>query len=95
MQMMPTYSLIHADDAHILSSIREMMISKIRSKVGCCANNKIVLQLSKCKFIGVNGFPEDKEIVMLEVGPLKCVKELTILGSPITDITVLFRKILT
>ena len=77
--------LVHADDANILSSTRELMIPKIRSMVKYCSNNKVVLQLSKCKFIAINGSLEDKETVMLDVGPIKCATEVMILGSPLTD----------
>ena len=77
--------LVHADDANILLSTRELMISKIRSMVKYCSNNKVVAQLSKCKFIAINGSLEDKETVMLDVGPIKCATEVMVLGSPLTD----------
>ena len=77
--------LVHADDANILSPTRELMVSKIRSMVRYCDTNKIILQLSKCNFFVINGSAEDKDTVMLDVGPINCVNEVMILGTPLTD----------
>ena len=41
--------LVHADDANILSSTREMMISKIRSMLIYCVNKKLY-----CNFLNAN-----------------------------------------
>ena len=51
--------------------------------------NKIQLQLSKCKFIVVNGSDEDKDDFITDMGPISSVSQLTILGSPLTYIGIL------
>ena len=61
------------------------MISKIRSMIRYCSFNKIKLQLSKCKFIVINGSIEDKSSVLVDIGEIKCVNNVMILGTPLTD----------
>ena len=76
--------LIHADDANILSSSRELMLAKVRSMLQYCKINLIQLQLSKCMFIVINGTPEDRKEIELDVGKISCSGQLMILGSPIS-----------
>ena len=77
--------LIHADDANILASTRDMLVSKIRSMIHYCNINKIVLQLTKCKFLVINGSENDNESIQIDVGQIDCVSSVMILGSPLTD----------
>ena len=76
--------LIHADDANILSSSRENMVLKIKSALSYCTLNKIQMQLSKCKFIVINGSDDDKKVFITDIGPISSVNQLIILGSPLT-----------
>ena len=76
--------LIHADDANILTSSRESMVLKIKSVLSYCTLNKIQLQLSKCKFIVINGSDDDKKDFITDMGPSSSVSQLIILGSPLT-----------
>ena len=76
--------LIHADDANILSSSRELMLAMVRSMLQYCKINMIQLQLSKCIFIVINGTPEDRKEIELDVGKISCSDQLMILGSPIS-----------
>ena len=79
------HALIHADDATILATSRDMMLSKLKTLATYCKLNSIVLQVSKCHFIVINGSEEDKKPFQItdKVG-IKHQESLDILGSPIT-----------
>ena len=50
-----------------------------------CKINKVVLQLSKCKFLVINGSDEDRVSVEVDGGQISSVNDVMILGSPLTD----------
>ena len=55
--------LIHADDANLIATTRDLMIRKLSSVLKYCQLNSIVLQITKCFFTAVNASPEDKELL--------------------------------
>ena len=77
--------LIHADDANILSSSWQRMSQKVRSLLYFCNLNKIQLQLSKCKFMLINGSNDDKKKIVLEVGDISSSHDVLILGTPLSE----------
>ena len=77
--------LIHADDANILSSCRKSLIRKLHSMLQYCNLNAIKLQLSKCRFIVINGTDDDKQVIELEVGDISSATDVLILGSPLSE----------
>ena len=60
------------------------MVLKIKSVLSYCTLNNIQMQLSKCKFIVINGSDDDKKDFITDIGPISSVNQLTILGSPLT-----------
>ena len=77
--------LIHADDANILSTSRQSLIAKVRSMMKYCNMNKILLQLSKCRFMVINGSIEDKQKIELDVGDICACTDVLILGSHLVE----------
>ena len=77
--------LIHADDANIMSSTRELLIAKLHTMLKYCDLNKIRLQLSKCMFIVINSSMEDKKKIELDVGRISATSEVLILGSHLVE----------
>ena len=77
--------LIHADDANILSSLRKTMIGKVNSMLHYCNMNKIQLQLSKCRFMVINGSNDDKQNIVLNIGDISSSAEVLILGTPLSE----------
>ena len=90
--------LIHADDANLIATTKELMIRKCTSMLEYCKLNSIILQASKCFFIVINGSVEDKE--SLQIGaedPITNQDHLEILGSHISgcvnrDLELHFKK---
>ena len=77
--------LIHADDANILASTRSALIEKIKGMIRYCKENKIILQLTKCMFIVINGSDEDKLSIPLDNENLPSTSEVLMLGSWLTE----------
>ena len=78
--------LIHADDANILASSRDVLVKKIRRMLEYCDLNKIKLQLSKCMFLVINGSVDDKQNISLgEDEDMPSTSEVLILGTPLSD----------
>ena len=75
------HSLMHAEDAILIASIREKASCKLRSLLSYCKMNFIIPQYSKCEFIMING--QDEDIVLLPFGDrmLSYTDHVTILGS--------------
>ena len=57
---------LHADDANLISSERNLMIKKVRAMLDYCRVKSIVLQPSKCYFTVINGSPDDKQFLQIE-----------------------------
>ena len=51
-----------------------------------CKQNKIILQMSKCKFMVINGSEMDKLTVTLDCGDIKCVRDVFLLGTGDTGV---------
>ena len=77
--------LIHADDANILASSRTFLVDKIRGMINYCSENKIILQLSKCMFIVVNGSDADKVSISIGNDDIPSTSKLLLLGSWLTE----------
>ncbi len=77
--------LIHADDANILSSCRKLLVRKLHSMIHYCDLNAIKLQLSKCRFMVINGTNEDRQVIELTVGDICPSADVLILGSPLSE----------
>ena len=73
--------LMHADDATIIASSRDIAISKLKSLLQYCSLNCIIPQFAKCEFIAVNGNTEDTEPLPFGNRFLDNVKHLDLLGS--------------
>ena len=90
--------LIHADDANLLATTRDLMIQKITFLLEYCYINSILLQASKCWFTVINGQPEDTAPLQVENNaPIKFAEYLEILGSHISgsltlDLELHFKK---
>ena len=77
--------LIHADDANLLATSKEMMIRKLESLLNYCKKNSILLQASKCWSLVVNGTNDDKSpLIIADNDPVKHAEHLEILGSHIS-----------
>ena len=74
--------LIHADDANLIATTRDLMVRKLNSVLKYCKLNSIVLQITKCFFTAVNASPEDKELLRDGV---EYRDHLEILGSHISE----------
>ena len=77
--------LIHADDTTILASSREKAEQKFRSMLAYCRLNHISLQVSKCKFIVINGDESDFEPLVFEGERIENVPFLPLLGSHLSQ----------
>ena len=78
--------LIHADDANLLATTRDMMIQKLKALLIFCNKNSIILQVTKCWFAVINGSEEDKHPLQIsENETVKYAEFLEILGSHISD----------
>ena len=73
--------LMHADDATIIASSREIAISKLKSLLQYCSLNCIIPQFSKCEFIAVNSSAGDSEPLPFGNRFLESVQHLDLLGS--------------
>ena len=90
--------LIHADDANLFATARDMMIKKLKAMLSYCHKNSIILQPSKCFFTVINGLVSDQ--ASLELSPedsITYAEYLEILGSHIsgcikTDLALHFKK---
>ena len=51
--------LMHADDATMIASSREVAINNLKSFLQYCNRNYVVTQYSKCEFIAINGNAAD------------------------------------
>ena len=78
--------LIHADDANLLATTRNMMIQKLKSLLVYCNKNSIILQATKCWFTVINGTEDDKHpLEISEDESVKYAEFLEILGSHISE----------
>ena len=64
--------LMHADDANILASTRDIAIRKLVTLLEYCGLNCIIPQYKKCEFIAIKG-DEDREPLPFGSKVLKCV----------------------
>ncbi len=80
--------LVHADDVTLIAVSREMSISKLCTLATYCLLNHIIPQVTKCKFIVINGTDGDKEPLPFGDSLLKLdnVDHLEILGSHISEL---------
>ena len=77
--------LIHADDANIISSSRDLMIRKLKSLLRYCHINSIIFQPSKCYFTVINGSTDEKSLVKIsDHNSVDYKDHLEILGSHIS-----------
>ena len=79
--------LIHADDANLIATTKDMMIQKLKRMLDYCGINSVILQLSKCHFTVINGTVEDQESLRLSSDDSVVVvykPHLEILGSHIS-----------
>ena len=90
--------LIHADDANLLATTRQLMLEKIGYLLEFCRINSILLQASKCWFTVINGLLEDQTSLQVANNePVKYADHLEILGSHISgslkmDLELHFKK---
>ena len=73
--------LMHADDANILASTRDIAIRKLVTLLEYCGLNCIIPQYKKCEFIVINGDEKDTEPLPFGSKILKHVSHLETLGS--------------
>ena len=73
--------LMHADDANILASTRDIAIRKLVTLLEYCGLNCIIPQYKKCEFIVINGDEKDREPLPFGSKVLKHVSHLETLGS--------------
>ena len=73
--------LMHADDANILASTRDIAIQKMKTLLEYCKINCIIPQYKKCEFIAINGDEKDTEPIPFGTTVLKHVTHLGTLGS--------------
>lgn len=77
--------LVQADDTTILASSREKAEQKFKSMLAYCRLNHISLQVSKCKFIVINGDESDYEPLVFENEKIENVPFLPVLGSHLSQ----------
>ena len=77
--------LIHADDVTLLATDRASAIAKLQTLCDYCKLNHIIPQITKCKFIVINGSEADKEPLPFGDAFLDNVDHLEILGSHISQ----------
>ena len=73
--------LMHADDANILASTREIAVQKMKTLLQYCKINCIIPQYKKCEFIAINGDERDTEPLPFGDTTLRHVNHLGTLGS--------------
>ena len=73
--------LMHADDANILASTRDIAIRKLVTLLEYCGLNCIIPQYKKCEFIAINGDEKDTEPLPFGSKVLKHASHLETLGS--------------
>ena len=80
------HMLVHADDLTIMATSREKIIKKIKILLAYCKLNDIIIQISKCKFLVVNGTEMDKEPIPFQSeNKLQESDNLDILGAFISE----------
>ena len=78
--------LIHADDANLIATTKEVMISKLKSMLCYCKLNSIVLQATKCFFTVLNSSADDKTpLQVTDNDRIEYRDHLEILGSHISE----------
>ena len=77
--------LIHADDVTLLAVDRKGAIGKLRTLSCYCRLNYIIPQITKCKFVMINGDGDDLDPLPLGDCRLNNVDYLEILGSHISS----------
>ena len=77
--------LVHADDANILATSRDNLVSKVSSMMEYCKQNMIKLQITKCMFLVINGNDNDKMEIPLDSSYMPYATSVIILGSPLSD----------
>ncbi len=78
--------LIHADDANLFATSRDLMIRKIRTLLAYCKENSVLLQASKCFFTVINGADEDEQTLHVDDHDgMEYTEYLEILGSHISS----------
>ena len=73
--------LMHADDANILASTRNIAVSKLRTLLTYCNLNCIIPQYKKCEFVVINGDEKDREPLPFGDKVLNHTTHLETLGS--------------
>ena len=73
--------LMHADDANILASSRDIAIAKLKTLLSFCGLNCIIPQYKKCQFIAINGDANDTQPLPFGGKTLQHVPHLETLGS--------------
>ena len=77
---------MHADDATLIASTRDLAISKLRSLLQYCKINAIIPQYTKCEFIVINGTLNDCDPLPFgEKKLLKNVQYTGLLGSHLSS----------
>ena len=64
--------LIHADDVTMVATSRDDAIAKLKTLFHYCKLNHVKPQLSKCKFIKINGDAIDRTPSVWQLIPVKC-----------------------
>ena len=75
--------LLHADDALILATSKDILIKKFKFMEKYCIDNCITLEPSKCKFLCINS--NQHEDIILQSGQIESKTEAIYLGSTITN----------
>ena len=86
--------LVHADDATIIASTREIAVNKLKSMLQYCKINCIIPQYSKCDFIVINGNDSDKMALPFGNSYIENVNHIVLLGSHLSDNASLKEEIL-
>ena len=77
--------LVHADDATIIASTREIAVNKLKSMMQYCEINCIIPQYSKCEFIVINGNDSDKMALPFGDSSMENVNHIVLLGSHLSS----------
>ena len=78
--------LIHADDANLIATTRELMLRKLKSMLKYCQLNSVVLQVTKCFFTVVNASSDDTLVLQItNKDAVEYRDHLEILGSHISE----------
>ena len=76
---------MHADDATVIASSRELMVRKMRSMQQYCNLNSIIPQYTKCEFIVINGNTAEIEPLPFGDKLLNNVSYIALLGSHLSS----------